>query len=863
MKKLFSALLLAFTLYANISFSDLEYFRSVTSGEWTNGSTWEVSTNGGINWFNSALYPNYNSGYTELRGGHNVTVPVNASVTCNQFTIRTGGTLTVLTGGTVTTIADGSFYDLNLESGSTVTGTGYIQTTGIYGGINISTGCNFNAPLRIVSGELKLFDAGSTLFANVRGDITVNSGATLYVSGYLGVKAFANVLNNGLITGTSPFYMKGISLINNGTINTPYFYFDTATAISGINGNWNSTRFIFSSSGNVKCGNDIIFTGGTGGCEITLKSGAILNPNEHIFTTIGLPAQVNMIAESGSTIQDSGSFQTIGTVEFDIQTGSNFNLPLKVKNGILYNYCSTSPNITIFNDSVTIDSGTVFSPLSGYTAKVYGTVRNNGEISGIGSNFIMKGNNLINNGIIDTYTFNFDSTTALSGSGSFLTSFCRILSGANVTLTSSHQFRYININAGGSFDITSKTLKLNGSSDPLINNGAFTTAASTIEYNGTFVQYFPQLNVDYVNVNFNNLYGFQMLNNATVSGLVQVLSGDINLNTHIFTLQPTATLSETPGNTVFGDYGYLITTRNLNAPVSLNVGGMGATITTTTNLGSTVIKRGHSIQNLPNGFQSVQRYFEIIPTNNSILNGSMVFNYDDSELNGITESGLSLFNSTNSGSSYNLQTASLNTTSNTLSLSGITSFSKYTAGPGSIGYINLSASIEGLYNISTSKLNISDTLKVYLRNTYSPYSIIDSAKAKLDSVTLTANLAFMIAPPGIYFIEVRNRNSIETWSKTGQNYYAGYTFNYDFTNSKTKAFGDNMTLKGVKWAFYSGDINQDGNIDLSDVLLIYNDASNFTSGYKITDLNGDYTSDLSDILIAYNNSNNFVSRIIP
>ncbi len=863
MKKIFSVLLLAFIIYADVSYSDYEYFRSVSSGDWTNGSTWEVSTNGGYNWFNSSLIPNNNSGYIELRSGHNVTVPLNASVTCNQFTIRTGGTLTVLSGATVTTVADGSFYDLNLESGSTVTGTGFIQTTGIYAGINISTGCNFYAPLKVVSGELKLFDAGSSLYANVRGDITVNTGATLYVLGYLGVKAFGNVLNNGTITGITPFFMKGSSLINNGTINTPYFYFDTTTAISGVNGNWNSTRFIISSSGNVNCGNDIIFTGGTSGCEITLKSGAILNPNHHTFTVIGSPAQLNLITESGSSIPDSGIFQTIGTVRMDIQTGSSFNLPLKVKSGVLYNYSSTSPYIAIFKDSVTIDSGAVFSPLSNFTAKVYGYVKNNGEISGIGANFIMKGNKIINNGNIDTYTFNFDSTTNLSGTGSFLTSYCNILNGANVTLTSNHQFRNININAGGSFDITSATIKLNGPSDPVINNGNFTTTSSTIEYNGINIQHFPQLNVDYVNVIFNNPSGFEMYNNAAASGLVQLINGDLNLNTKIFTLLPTATLSETPGNTVKGDDGYLITTRNLNAPVNLNVGGMGATITASSDLGSTVIKRGHSIHYFPNGLQSVQRYFEITPTNNSVLNGSLIFNYDDSELNGITESSLSLFSSTNSGSSYNSETAILNTLSNTLALTGVTSFKKYTAGDGKTGFINLTASIEGFYNTSTSQLNSGDTVKVYLRNSFSPYLIVDSAKAKLNINNLTAYLTLRNAPSGNYYINVKHRNSIETWSSTAQSYVTGSTLNYNFTSDQTKAFGNNMTLKGTKWSFYSGDINQDGTIDASDVSDVDNDANNSLSGYMQTDVTGDDFVDAEDVSIVDNNGYNSVSAVIP
>ena len=40
----------------------------------------------------------------------------------------------------------------------------------------------------------------------------------------------------------------------------------------------------------------------------------------------------------------------------------------------------------------------------------------------------------------------------------------------------------------------------------------------------------------------------------------------------------------------------MTTTKNLNAPYSLNVAGMGAILTTGANLGSTEVRRGHTGQ---------------------------------------------------------------------------------------------------------------------------------------------------------------------------------------------------------------------------------------------------------------------------
>ena len=58
-------------------------------------------------------------------------------------------------------------------------------------------------------------------------------------------------------------------------------------------------------------------------------------------------------------------------------------------------------------------------------------------------------------------------------------------------------------------------------------------------------------------------------------------------------------------------------------------------------------------------------------------------------------------------------------------------------------------------------------------------------------------------------------------------------------------------------------MNQDGFIDLTDVILVYNDASAFVTGYESTDVNGDSITDLTDVLITYNNSIKFISVIRP
>ncbi len=62
---------------------------------------------------------------------------------------------------------------------------------------------------------------------------------------------------------------------------------------------------------------------------------------------------------------------------------------------------------------------------------------------------------------------------------------------------------------------------------------------------------------------------------------------------------------------------------------------------------------------------------------------------------------------------------------------------------------------------------------------------------------------------------------------------------------------------------YTGDVNKDGFVNQTDLLLIQNDADNFVTGDRIPeDLTGDGSVELRDILKCYNNSILFVKNCI-
>ncbi len=173
----------------------------------------------------------------------------------------------------------------------------------------------------------------------------------------------------------------------------------------------------------------------------------------------------------------------------------------------------------------------------------------------------------------------------------------------------------------------------------------------------------------------------------------------------------------------------------------------------------------------------------------------------------------------------------------------------------------LTAFIEGLYNPETRKL-VPDSMTVFLRHPFNLYAIVDSAKSILDS-NGTGTFYFPNAKHNTgYYVILRHRNSIETWSANPVTFPTGTTV-YDFSSSANKAYASNMMFKGSRWCIYSGDVDQTGFIDNNDLLFVDNDAFNFMTGFRITDINGSGFVDNIDLLIVDNNAYNYVGIQSP
>jgi len=186
--------------------------------------------------------------------------------------------------------------------------------------------------------------------------------------------------------------------------------------------------------------------------------------------------------------------------------------------------------------------------------------------------------------------------------------------------------------------------------------------------------------------------------------------------------------------------------------------------------------------------------------------------------------------------------------------------------------LQVSLFLQGYYNNGTNTMEpvllnqgvgtgnfVTDSIHVTLRNPVFPFGIIYSATVLLQTdgeVTLT-----FPTPSTNYYIAVTHRNSIETWSKYP---VAPGIELYDFSTSADQAYGNNMmeVSPGI-WAFYSGELNADSNIDLLDMAILEADINNFEYGYIASDINGDGNVDLLDNSIPEENMNNFIYSIHP
>jgi len=135
--------------------------------------------------------------------------------------------------------------------------------------------------------------------------------------------------------------------------------------------------------------------------------------------------------------------------------------------------------------------------------------------------------------------------------------------------------------------------------------------------------------------------------------------------------------------------------------------------------------------------------------------------------------------------------------------------------------------------------NVCDTVIIELHQPFSPYEIAFTAK---NTINTNGNGTFYFPSAVIgnsYYVVVRHRNTLETWSAAPV-LMNGTLVVYTFKTSGSTAYGSNQRqLPDGFYAIFSGDVDQDGNIDIDDFHSVEDASHAYSTGYLNTDLTGD------------------------
>jgi hypothetical protein len=220
-----------------------------------------------------------------------------------------------------------------------------------------------------------------------------------------------------------------------------------------------------------------------------------------------------------------------------------------------------------------------------------------------------------------------------------------------------------------------------------INNGNFIAGSSVISFagnasstiSGTQLVQFHELEMNKTN---NSSVILQQA--IGVRERIHFAAGFLDLNGFNADLGTTGRLENEDETThVTGTKGgEVVISTGLNAPINANPGNLGAVISSSQNLGNVVIRRGHQSQSGTGLINSIFRYYEIVPGNNSNLDASLQISYFNGELNGLDENAFVFFKTDDGTTWSNEGFTSGNTNGNFIVKTGINSFSRWTLSNG-------------------------------------------------------------------------------------------------------------------------------------------------------------------------------------
>ncbi len=696
------------------------------AGNWTNNSAAAAFTaRAGTVTFNGAAAQTL--GGTQSTSFNNLTIANSVSVTLARAT-TVNGNLAVNTG----TLIDGGFQIAGNAAGTMTmaAGTGLTLGTAATATVFPTLFTNANITLNTTSTVTYNSNAAQTIsgvpaYGNltlaataaatktlgaataVNGNLTIGANNTLADGGFQitgnGTGTMTTAAGTGLTLGTAatatafPTNFVNANIALNAT-STVTYNSNAAQTISGVPAYGNLT-LAATAAVTKTLGSAVTING-----ALTLNN---LNTLDVSASNYGITLGGNWNAVTGSvftarsgvvTFNGTGAQQILGT----LVTKTYNNVVINMTPGMLLNTAGGTTTVNVTNltmtqgnftppatlgitGSLTLTAGTL---TAGTNINVSGNWTNNGGTFTPGANTVTFNSAAVAesiNGTAATQTFNnlivnkTGQTLAIGGSTTTLT-----MNGA-FTLTAGTFTAPATLNVAGALTLTAGTLTagaaINVGGNWTNNAGAaaFTASSGTVTLNGGSAQSiggsFPST---FYNLTVNNSNGVSMAANVTAGNALTISAGSLSTGAQTVTLASSATISESPGATVFGN---LTITKNIIATSGTEyLGNIGTDITMHgTAPGNTTVLRKTGTASTGNGHNSILRYFNISPTTNSGLNADLVFHYDNSELNGQTASILELYKSTDNGSTWSDIGGTVNTGAGTISVSGLDGFSRWTA----------------------------------------------------------------------------------------------------------------------------------------------------------------------------------------
>jgi len=324
-----------------------DYFRSVTSGSWSNTATWQSSTNN-ITWTAATLVPGVLAAHVFIRSPDSVYLAANASalnVTVSSGAVLNAQGFTLTVALSFNLLGTASFYQ----------GGNVVDVPGVLPVLDPASNYHFNGTQTPGAVTLPAFGnliwettpTASGTFQNLTAPFPFNNGLVVLGDMTINLKApFEVRFNSGTLTARTHTINGNLNIISANSTVVVQGGSNPASSTLSIGGDLNITAGIFSGlSPGGASGNAVVTMAGninnTGG---TIQAGS--GSGAYYFNFVG-PGIINVDAGTGNSFHNV----TIGTGKIVTLTNNNFNI-------ISGKDLALSGHIILGNNDLTID-GTI------------------------------------------------------------------------------------------------------------------------------------------------------------------------------------------------------------------------------------------------------------------------------------------------------------------------------------------------------------------------------------------------------------------------------------------------------------------------------------------------------------------------